>query len=114
MINLNLSMPSNDDHVIIAELSITPIGSKTTSVSRQVIEAIRAIKSVNGIRFEVNAMGTVIESRNLEAVFAAVRAAEEAIFKLGENRVQTILKIDDRRDKPTSIERKIESVKKSL
>ena len=103
-----------DTHTIIAELSITPIGSKTTSVSRQVAEAVKAIKNVNGIRFEVNAMGTIIESANLEAIFAAVRAAEEAIFKLGENRVQTILKIDDRRDRASSAEGKVRSIKEKL
>ena len=96
---------------VIAEMSVTPIGSQTTSVSKQVAEAINAIKSVKGIKFEVNAMGTVLEGENLERIFEAVRVANEAVFSTGEKRVQTILKIDCRRDKAGTIEGKIESVK---
>jgi uncharacterized protein (TIGR00106 family) len=101
-------------HSIIAELSVSPIGSKSPSVGKQVGEALKAIKKVKGIRFEVNPMGTVIESTSIDAIFKAAKAAEGAIFKLGESRVQTILKIDDRRDKMRSMESKVESVKKFL
>lgn len=51
---------------VIAEMSVTPIGSQTTSVSKQVAEAINAIKSVKGIKFEVNAMEPSSKERILK------------------------------------------------
>ncbi len=104
-------MPSETKR-IIAEFSIAPIGSGSTSVGRQVGAALKAIKNVKGIKYEVNAMGTVLEAEDLDSIFETVKAASEAIFKLGEKRVQTILKIDDRRDKVGTIESKVKSAKK--
>ena len=89
--------------VIIAELSINPIGSGTTSVRRQIDEAINAIKRIEGLKYEVNAMGTLLESERLDTILQAAKVAHEAVLGLGEKRVETILKIDDRRDKPLTI-----------
>jgi uncharacterized protein (TIGR00106 family) len=91
---------------------MTPIGSSSTSVGHQVGTALKALKRVKGIRYETNAMGTILESESIENIFEAVRVASEAIFQLGEKRVQTILKIDDRRDKIGTIESKVQSAKK--
>ncbi len=57
-------------------------------------------------------MGTILESENLDNIFEAIKVASDAIFELGEKRVQTILKIDDRRDKIGTIESKVESAKR--
>ncbi len=89
--------------VIIAELSINPIGSGTTSIRRQIDEAINAIKRIEGLKYEVNAMGTLLESERLDIILQAAKVAHEAVLGLGEKRVETILKIDDRRDKPLPI-----------
>jgi uncharacterized protein (TIGR00106 family) len=97
---------------IIAEFSITPIGSASTSVGRQVGIALKELKNVKGIRYETNAMGTILESDSIDKIFEAVKIASDAIFALGEKRVQTILKIDDRRDKVRTIESKVESARK--
>ena len=94
---------------IIAELSVIPLGLGP-SVSRYVKEAIRELKSSN-IRFELSAMGTVLEADNIDALFEAVKMAHEAVFKAGALRVVTTLKIDDRRDKALSIESKLKAIK---
>jgi uncharacterized protein (TIGR00106 family) len=97
---------------IIAEFSISPIGSSSTSVGRQVGAALRALRNVKGIRYETNAMGTIIESESIDNIFESIRVASDAVFALGEKRVQTILKIDDRRDKVGTIESKVASARK--
>lgn len=51
-------------------------------------------------------MGTVLEGERNE-VIEAVEAMNEAIFAAGALRVGTALKIDERRDKPASIEHMI-------
>ena len=103
-------MPSLSPRIILAELSVTPIGSETTSVGKQVSEAIKAIKNIEGLRCETNAMGTVLQSEKLETILEAVKVAHEAIFKSGEKRVVSVLRIDDRRDKTGTIESKVRSV----
>lgn len=102
----------SDKRSIIAEFSIVPIGTSSTSVSRQVAEAIKAASQVEGLKTDTNAMGTVLEAPNIDIIFDAIKRADEALFNLGEKRVQIILKIDDRRDKLGSIKSKVEAVKK--
>ena len=99
---------------ILAEISVTPIGSGCTSVGHQVGAALRAIKRVKGIKLEINAMGTVLQADSLEKIFEAVRVANDAMRSLGEKRVQTILKIDNRTDKPATMQSKIVSAKRNL
>ncbi|MDG6996036.1 MAG: MTH1187 family thiamine-binding protein [Nitrososphaerota archaeon] len=86
-------------NVIFAELSVNPIGSGTTSMGKEIDEALKAIKKIEGLKYEVNPMGTLLESEKLETILEAARVAHEAVLRLGDMRVETILKIDDRRDK---------------
>lgn len=95
--------------MIVAELSIVPVGSGT-SVSGFVKAALSAMED-ESVKFELHAMGTIIEADNLKTLFSAVEKAHEAVFKEGAARVVTTLKIDDRRDKEISIKSKINAVK---
>jgi uncharacterized protein (TIGR00106 family) len=103
----------NQNHVI-AEISVTPIGTKSTSVGEQVGAALHAISKIKGIKFELNAMGTILVSDNMDKIFLAVKAANEAILGLGEKRVSTILKIDNRIDKVATLQSKVDSAKKRM
>jgi uncharacterized protein (TIGR00106 family) len=58
-------------------------------------------------------MGTVLEGERA-AVIAAVEAMNEAIFAAGALRVGTTLKIDERRDKPSSMQHKVDVVQEQL
>ncbi|MCS7117076.1 MAG: MTH1187 family thiamine-binding protein [Nitrososphaerota archaeon] len=100
--------------VVIAEFSATPIGTGSTSLSNYVTESLKAISTVKGIRYQVTPMGTIIESEDLESIFEAVKASHNALFNSGVKRVVSILKIDDRRDKPRAMEDKVEVVVKRL
>jgi len=95
--------------MIIAELSITPLG-EGISVSRYVKIALQALKE-SGVKFETNAMATVIECKSIEELFAVVKKAHDSVLEAGAKRVITSLKIDDRRDKEATIETKLDSVK---
>jgi len=100
--------------VVIADFSITPIGLGTTSIGKQIAIAINAIKKVKGIKCEVTPMGTVIEAEKLDTILEAVRAAHEALFKAGIKRIESNLRIDDRRDKPRTMEDKVKSIKEYM
>ncbi len=94
--------------MIISQLSISPVG-KDISLSKYVKIAIKSIKN-EGIKFKTNAMATVIETEDLDTLFDAVKKAHHAVLLSGAKRVITELKIDDRKDKDVSIEKKIKSV----
>uniref|UniRef100_A0A7J2TIU2 MTH1187 family thiamine-binding protein n=1 Tax=Archaeoglobus fulgidus TaxID=2234 RepID=A0A7J2TIU2_ARCFL len=94
--------------MIVADVSIIPIGMGE-SVSRFVKRAIEELQK-SGLRIEVCAMSTVVEAKDVEELFNAVKRAREAVFEMGVKRVYTIIRIDERRDKELSIEGKISSV----
>jgi uncharacterized protein (TIGR00106 family) len=92
--------------MIIAELSIIPVGTKTTAVGKYIKAALAELEKQGGIRAKPEAMGTVIEAENLGDLFSAVEKAHNSLFGLGVQRVVTEIKIDDRRDKEATIESK--------
>ena len=97
----------------IVDVSVAPLGTGTTSLSRYVAEALKLVRAEKGIKYELTAMGTIIEG-DLGQIFALVKKMDEAVFALGASRVYIVMKIDDRRDKETGIAYKVESVKKKL
>jgi len=90
--------------MIVADVSIIPIGVGE-SVSKFVKIAVEELKK-SGLKVEVTAMSTVVEAESAEKLFEAVQKAREAVFAAGARRVYTIVRIDERRDKELSIERK--------
>jgi uncharacterized protein (TIGR00106 family) len=97
---------------IIAEVSIVPIGTGETGVSRFVAAAIKALEPIaetHHLRYQVGPMGTALEGE-LDAIWQAVRAMQEAMVAEGAQRLLTTLRIDDRRDKPENLERKVQVV----
>ena len=94
--------------MIISQLSIAPIG-KDVSVSKYVKKVIEVIKK-HDVRYETNAMATVIETKDLETLFNIVQEAHMTMVNSGAQRVITDLKIDDRRDKNATMESKIKAL----
>lgn len=58
-------------------------------------------------------MRTMIESDNIDKIFEASKSISNAIFEMGVTRVETILKIDERRDENHFLENKLKSIEKS-
>ena len=97
--------------MIIAELTVVPLGTGTPSVSRYVVKAVDELRKL-GLEPQLTAMGTIIEAAELSMILEAVRKVHESVFEQGALRVVTTLKIDERRDKAGSIEQKIRAVRR--
>ncbi len=95
-----------------AEISILPIGTNSTSLSQYIAKGINSLSKIQGLKYQVTPMGTVFEAENLNQIFEATQAVIDALSKSGVKRSQTILKIDVRHDKKSSLEDKVNSVKK--
>jgi len=97
----------------IAEVSVVPLGTKTASVSQYVARAVKVLEGEKGLKYEITAMGTIVEGE-LDRILAAVKKMHEATFGEGVARVLTTVKIDDRRDKAQGMKEKVDSVRKKL
>jgi len=94
--------------MIISQLSIAPVG-KGVNLGRYVKDVINILER-NDVKFETNAMATVIETEDIKTLFEVVEEAHKAVMDSGASRVITELKIDDRQDKPATIESKLKSI----
>ncbi|MCX7912408.1 MAG: MTH1187 family thiamine-binding protein [Dehalococcoidales bacterium] len=92
------------------EISVLPVGTGSPSVSRFVA---RALEVLGDAKYELTPMGTVVEG-DLEDLLRLARRMHLAVFDAGAVRVVTTIRIDDRRDKPLTIEGKIRAVKEKL
>ena len=100
--------------MIQAEISIYPMATKTTSASFYIAKAIESIKNMENIRYEINSMGTILESDNIDVINKASKNMIETVHHLGINRVEVIIKIDSRTDKQQKMEEKVYSIKKQM
>lgn len=98
----------------IMEISIVPIGTKTTSVSKYVAKVIRILKKDENIKYTLTSMGTIIEADTIEKLLNIAGKMHNEVFNKKIKRVVTTIKIDDRKDKQNTINGKIKSVKKKL
>jgi uncharacterized protein (TIGR00106 family) len=96
----------------IVFVSIAPLGTATTSLSSYVAGVERILKD-SGLKSQLTAMGTIIEG-DIDEILPVLRRMHELPFAEGAVRVSTLIKIDDRRDKTSSIERKVRSVMEKL
>jgi uncharacterized protein (TIGR00106 family) len=96
----------------MAEVSIVPLGIGKTGISEYVAEAIQELKK-SGLKFQLTPMGTIIEG-TLEEVMDIIRRMHETPFQKGAKRVYTTIKLDDRRDKDSSMGYKVKSVEEKL
>ncbi len=100
--------------MIQAEISIYPMATRTTSASFYIAKAIESIQNVENLRYEINSMGTILESDNMDVINNAAKKMLETVHNLGIARVEVIIKIDSRRDKHLKMEEKIDSIKKQM
>ena len=100
--------------MVVAEISLTPIGTDDTSLSFYIAKSIEAIKDINGIKHTTTSMGTILESDDISKIFECAKIMNETIHRLGVKRVGILLKIDSRTDKKQSSQDKLDSVKKHL
>ncbi|WP_101773249.1 MTH1187 family thiamine-binding protein [Peptostreptococcus faecalis] len=97
----------------IVELTVCPLGTATTSASKYVAGAQKILAEQDKVKYLLNPMGTVMEG-DIDEIFKLIRTIQEDVFDKGIERVYSIIKVDDRRDKISSMEQKLESVNKKL
>lgn len=98
----------------IMEISVVPVGTEDSSISGYVACSEDVLKRSKGIKWQVTAMGTIVESDSLDELFSIARKMHEEAMLCGVKRVFTDISIDDRRDKQMSMEAKVESVMKKI
>ena len=98
---------------VIAEVSIVPLGTASSSLSDYVSSCLQLLQEATDIRYELTAMGTIIEGP-LDRVLSLVAKMHQVPFDKGAQRVLTTVKIDDRRDKVATMENKVGAVLKKM
>lgn len=96
----------------VVAVSISPVG-EGPSVGAFVAAALRVVREQERVRWRLDPMFTTLEG-DLDEVFALIRRMQEAVFAAGAKRVSTVIKIDDRRDRPVAMEEKVQSVEQRL
>ncbi len=83
--------------LVIAEVSIFPLGTGTPSVSEYVKAAVEELEA-SGLKCTLGPMGTMVEAETPEEAYAAIARAQAAVFDRGVGRAYTVIKMDERRD----------------
>lgn len=96
----------------IVAVSISPVG-EGVSVGDFVAQALRVLRSQDRVRFEVGPMFTTLEG-DVREIFDLIVRMQDAVFAHGALRVGTVIKVDDRRDRPVRMEDKVRSVEQAL
>lgn len=101
----------------MATADITVLGLRTgpDSHASEYIAAIqRRLAAQNDVNYELHGMGTSLEG-SAEAIFAVAADLHKVPFELGIPRVYTVLKIDERADRPEqTLAEKVASVEDRL
>jgi uncharacterized protein (TIGR00106 family) len=97
--------------MIVADLSIIPLGSGT-SASRYV-QAVYEILAESGVNFLPGPMSTALETVTLEDLFRIVEKANGRLAEMGVQRIITNVRIDLRLDKEISLASKLSACKKT-
>ncbi len=96
----------------IVAVSITPIG-EGVGVSRFVAAAQEVLRGQDRLHYRLDPMFTTLEGE-LGDLYALIQAMQEAVFAAGARRVSTVIKIDDRRDRPVRMQDQLDSVEAKL
>ena len=96
-----------------ADLTVIGLGRADASASRYIAEIQRRLAAQDRVRFQLHAMGTSLEGTT-DDVLAVVRELHEVPFGMGIERVYTVLKLDDRRDRGQTLDDKVQSVERLL
>jgi uncharacterized protein (TIGR00106 family) len=97
-----------------ADLTVLALGRQELSASEYIAEIQRRLRKQDRVGFRMHAMGTSLEGTT-EDILAVVGELHAVPFEQGVPRVYTVLKLDERRDRPRqTLEDKISSVEHRL
>lgn len=94
-----------------AEISIVPIGTGSTGISKEVAAAFDAIRKTKDIKTtKLTAMGTQVEANDMRAILNAIDAAHQAVKLTGAKRIISSIRIAERLDASKTLEDEVGSV----
>jgi uncharacterized protein (TIGR00106 family) len=97
-----------------ADLTVLALGRQELSASEYIAEIQRRLRKQERVRFQMHAMGTSLEGTT-EDILAVVGELHSVPFEQGVQRVYTVLKLDERRDRPgQTLDDKVRSVEDRL
>lgn len=97
-----------------ADLTVLALGREGASAGEYVAAIQRRLAEQDRVRYEMHAMGTSLEG-SVHDILAVVEELHSVPFEAGIPRVYTVLKLDERRDRPEqTLEDKVESVRRRL
>jgi uncharacterized protein (TIGR00106 family) len=100
--------------VATADLTVIGLGRESASASEYIAEMQRRLQAQDKVRFRLHAMGTELEG-TVEDILEVVHVLHKVPFEAGLPRVYTVLKLDERMDKPAqTLDDKVESVESKL
>src|SRR5918911_302544 len=106
---------NNNYQTIHAEISILPIGTSSTSISKEVAAAFDAIRKTKDIKTaKLTPMGTQIEADNIQAILNSIEAAHQAVKSTGAKRMISSIRIAERLDASRTLEDEVKSVTERL
>jgi uncharacterized protein (TIGR00106 family) len=89
-----------------AELSVVPVGREGASTGDLIAEMRRRLEAQDRVRFRMLAMGTELEG-SVEDILALAAELHRVPLESGIPRAYTVLKIDERTDKVSSVEERL-------
>ena len=97
-----------------ADLTVIALGRPGASASEYIAEIQRRLSAQDRVRYRMRAMGTSLEGTTAD-ILSVVGELHSTAFELGVPRVYTVLKLDERRDKPDqTLDDKVRSVEERL
>ncbi len=96
-----------------ADLTIIGLGRSDPSASRYIAAVQRKLGEQDRVKHRMHAMGTSLEGETAD-ILALVGELHAVPFELGLPRVYTVLKLDERRDRPQTLDDKVASVERLL
>lgn len=97
-----------------ADITVIALGRPSASASEHVAEIQRRLSAQDRVRFRMHAMGTSLEGTTAD-ILAVVGELHAVPFDQGAPRVYTVLKLDERRDRPDqTLDDKVRSVEERL
>jgi uncharacterized protein (TIGR00106 family) len=100
--------------VATADVTVLALGRADVSASEYIAAIQRKLAAQERVRYRMHAMGTSLEGSTAD-ILAVVGELHATPFEQGIPRVYTVLKLDERRDRPDqTLDDKVESVARRL
>ena len=97
-----------------ADLTVLALGRQEVGASEYIAEIQRRLASQDRVRYRMHAMGTELEG-STEDILGIVGELHAIPFDMAVPRVYTVLKLDERRDRPDqTLDDKVRSVEERL